>query len=148
MVVPIAAFVSGLLFGLGLLVSQMINPAKVLAFLDLAGNWDPSLALVMVGALAVTLPGFRLAARRQPMFAQRMQIPMKRDIDLRLVLGAGLFGIGWGLVGFCPGPALAALATGKSQVFLFVAAVIAGALVARLVPVEGASGGRVAATGE
>ena len=148
MVVPIAAFVCGLLFGLGLLVSQMIDPAKVLAFLDLAGNWDPSLAVVMVGALAVTLPGFRLAARRQPMFAQRMQIPMKRDIDLRLILGAGLFGIGWGLVGFCPGPALAALATGKWQVFVFVSAVVVGALAARLIPVEGATGGRVAATGE
>ncbi len=120
-------FLSGLLFGLGLTVSGMINPAKVIGFLDLAGNWDPSLALVMATALLVSLPGFRLILKReQPLFAAKFFLPEKSDIDLPLVGGAALFGIGWGLAGFCPGPALAAAVSLNSSALLFLAAMIGG----------------------
>ena len=122
-------FLSGLLFGLGLTVSGMINPAKVIGFLDLAGDWDPSLALVMATALLVSLPGFRLILKReQPLFAAKFFLPEKSDIDSPLVGGAALFGIGWGLAGFCPGPALAAAASLNSSVLLFLAAMVGGML--------------------
>jgi uncharacterized membrane protein YedE/YeeE len=123
-----AAALAGLVFGLGLAVSQMANPAKVLAFLDLAGRWDPSLALVMGGALAVATPAFAWARRRpaHPLFAERFAIPERGRVDGRLLAGASLFGVGWGLGGFCPGPALAALAAGEPRVWLFVAAMLAG----------------------
>ena len=132
----LAALLSGLLFGAGLVVSQMVNPAKVLGFLDIAaawapgaGGWDPSLAFVMAGALAVTAVGFRLAARRPaPILGGAFELPRSRDIDRRLVAGAALFGVGWGLVGFCPGPAIASLAFGLPQSIVFVAAMAAGAL--------------------
>ncbi len=102
---------SGTLFGMGLVVSQMIDPGKVLAFLDVAGRWDPSLALVMVGALAVAVPGFRLAqARSVPPLSGRRDAPSHLTIDRELLAGAAVFGVGWGLVGFCPGPAIASLA--------------------------------------
>ena len=128
-----AALVAGIVFGIGLVVSQMIDPGKVLAFLDIAGKWDPSLALVMAGALAVAIPGFRLAAGRQaPMFGGRFDQPRQRAIDGRLLAGAAVFGIGWGLVGFCPGPAIAALAFGKWQALVFVFAMLAGAAVFHL----------------
>jgi uncharacterized membrane protein YedE/YeeE len=125
------ALMVGLLFGAGLAISQMVNPAKVLAFLDLggiaAGTWDPSLALVMAGALAVAAPAYWLAPRRAaPLLGGRMQIPARRDLDRRLFAGALLFGAGWGLVGFCPGPAVAALGFGASKAGLFVAAMLAG----------------------
>jgi len=125
-----AAALAGLVFGVGLAVSQMANPAKVLAFLDLAGDWDPSLALVMGGALAVAAPAFAWARRpaARPLLADRFQIPERRAVDARLLAGASLFGVGWGLGGFCPGPALAALAAGEPRVWLFVAALAAGAL--------------------
>jgi len=123
----LSALLAGLVFGLGLTVSQMVNPAKVLAFLDLFGNWDPSLAFVMGAALAVTAIGYRLAWRRPaPVFADRFQLPGNRRIDARLALGAVLFGIGWGLVGLCPGPAIAALAIGGAPAALFLAAMAAG----------------------
>lgn len=123
----LAALAAGLLFGIGLTVSQMVNPAKVLNFLDLAGNWDPTLAFVLAGAVATAALGFRLVRRRTvPLLARSFQWPTARTIDRRLVLGAALFGIGWGLVGLCPGPAIAALSLDPSRVILFVLAMLAG----------------------
>jgi uncharacterized membrane protein YedE/YeeE len=128
------ALVAGLLFGLGLTISHMIDPAKVLAFLDVAGNWDPSLALVMAGALFVATPAFRAAGRRgRPFYGDRFDLPTRRDLDRRLVFGALIFGAGWGLVGYCPGPALASLSFGIWQPWLFVAAMLAGMTLQRLV---------------
>jgi uncharacterized membrane protein YedE/YeeE len=124
----------GILFGAGLTVSQMINPAKVVNFLDFAGNWDPTLAVVMVGALVGAIPGFMITSRRPaPLLGGTFQIPSRQDIDVRLLGGATLFGIGWGLSGFCPGPAIAALSSGLWPVFVFVAAMIVGMLLFRLV---------------
>lgn len=123
----LAALGAGVLFGVGLVVSQMIDPGKVLAFLDVAGRWDPSLALVMVGALAIAIPGFRLArARRAPMLGGRFDAAT-RSIDRGLLAGAAVFGVGWGLVGFCPGPAIASLAFARPQSLVFVLAMLAGA---------------------
>ena len=123
----LSAFAAGLLFGLGLIVSQMVNPAKVLAFLDVAGAWDPSLAFVMVGAIAASALGYVLAKREgEPVFGDRLEVPSRRDFDWRLVGGAILFGIGWGLVGLCPGPALAILPLGFWQAWIFVAAMLVG----------------------
>ncbi|MBF9197785.1 DUF6691 family protein [Microvirga terrestris] len=133
----LSAFVSGLLFGLGLIVSQMVNPAKVLAFLDVAGNWDPSLALVMGGAVAVSALGYGIARRRgAPALAPRLEIPTRRDLDSRLITGAALFGIGWGLVGLCPGPALVGLTFGPVTIFAFVAAMLAGMALFRVLPAQ------------
>jgi len=127
MALPLSSFVIGIFFGLGLAVSEMINPARVIGFLDVAGRWGPTLMFVMGGALAITLPGYALILRRrQPLFNGEFFLPTKRDIDRQLILGAALFGIGWGLGGFCPGPALASLASGSPAVFLFVLAMIAG----------------------
>ena len=127
------AFLVGLLFGFGLIVSGMSDPAKVLGFLDLAGAWDPSLALVMGGAIAVGLPAFALARRRKlSLIGAPMRLPTVRQIDRRLVGGSVLFGIGWGIAGFCPGPALVALGMGKTQALVFVAAMLAGMLVFEL----------------
>lgn len=118
---------AGLLFGMGLCISEMINPARVVGFLDVSGRWDPTLALVMIGALMVTIPGFRLALRAPaPLFAEAFSLPTRQDIDRRLVGGGLLFGCGWGLAGFCPGPALTALVSGQPQVFLFVTSLLAG----------------------
>ena len=121
------ALIVGLVFGIGLIVSGMTNPAKVLGFLDLAGRWDPSLALVMGGAILVALPAFWLAARRrQSLLGEPMQLPVATRIDRRLVLGSLAFGTGWGLAGFCPGPALASLAAGGAGPLIFSAAMLAG----------------------
>lgn len=128
----IAALVAGIVFGLGLAVSQMVNPAKVLAFLDIAGRWDPSLALVMGGALVVTFFGYRwVLGHDRPVYADTFRLPTARDVDARLMSGAAIFGIGWGLVGFCPGPALAALAFGRLEPVLFILAMLAGAALYR-----------------
>jgi uncharacterized membrane protein YedE/YeeE len=124
----IAAFVSGLIFGIGLLVSGMAQPAKVLNFLDLAGRWDPSLLFVMIGALIVVSLGYAFARRRRPLLSDQAAAPSKTAIDRNLVTGAILFGVGWGLAGLCPGPALTDLATLHPGVLLFVAAMVAGML--------------------
>jgi uncharacterized protein len=121
------ALLSGLIFGIGLIVSGMTNPAKVLGFLDLGGNWDPSLALVMAGAIAVGMLAFRYAGTRpSSLLGVAMSLPGTKVIDRRLVLGALIFGAGWGLAGFCPGPALASLATGGAKALLFTGAMVAG----------------------
>ena len=123
----IAPLMCGLIFGAGLLVSGMVQPAKVLGFLDILGAWDPSLAVVMAAALAVSVPGFMLASNRpRPWLAKQYFWPVKTGIDLSLVTGAGLFGVGWGLVGLCPGPALESLATLSPGVIVFVVAMAAG----------------------
>jgi uncharacterized membrane protein YedE/YeeE len=123
----VTAFLSGLLFGAGLILSGMSNPAKVLAFLDLAGMWDPSLLFVMVGAVLVAALAFRFARTRlRPLFGSHIHVPGAGRIDAPLVLGSTVFGIGWGLVGYCPGPALTALAVGGRSTLLFVAAMLAG----------------------
>lgn len=123
----------GLLFGAGLVVSGMANPAKVLNFLDLFGSWDPSLAFVMGGAVIVAFIGFRLVFRRaKPILSQTFHLPTRRDIDARVVVGPAIFGIGWGLGGFCPGPALAALGFGATGTLAFVPAMVLGMWGARL----------------
>lgn len=122
----IAAFACGLLFGFGLMISGMTQPAKVLGFLDLFGSWDPSLALVMAGALIVSGLGYAFAKKRTPLLASQCQWPTKTAIDPPLLIGAALFGAGWGLVGLCPGPALADLATLSPALIVFVVAMVAG----------------------
>lgn len=123
----VLVLLSGILFGAGLAVSQMTNPNKVLSFLDVTGGWDPSLAFVMGAALAVSSIAYAVARRREtPLLGGEFHLPKKSGIDRKLVAGAMLFGIGWGLAGFCPGPAIAALVTGKGQVMIFVSAMIAG----------------------
>lgn len=121
------AFAVGLVFGIGLIVSDMSNPAKIIAFLDLGGDWDPSLALVMVGAVAVsTLAFMRTRGRSHSLLGAPMQLPHARHIDTRLILGSVTFGVGWGLSGFCPGPALVATAAGQGKALAFVLAMLAG----------------------
>ena len=125
--VMLIAFASGLVFGLGLIVSGMANPAKVLGFLDIAGSWDPSLAFVMGGAVVVTASGFALLRRRRvSLSGEPLHWPTATRVDPRLALGSLAFGAGWGLAGFCPGPALVAAAAGVPQALIFVAAMIAG----------------------
>ncbi|QFT93329.1 hypothetical protein FIU86_10795 [Roseovarius sp. THAF9] len=127
------AMLTGIIFGAGITLSGMINPAKVLNFLDIAGTWDASLIFVMGGAVVVTFVGYRLVWRRsEPLFAARFQVPTSTAIDGRLVGGSALFGIGWGIAGFCPGAAIPALGTGRWEVILFLAAVGVGLALARL----------------
>lgn len=131
----LAALITGLLFGLGLAVSQMINPLKVLGFLDVFGHWDPSLAFVMAGAIAVTLPGFHLLKRlNRPAFAPAFRWPERDVVDRKLLLGSGLFGIGWGLAGYCPGPGIGAMAlnvreAGFHEPWIFMISMLTGFLV-------------------
>ena len=121
------ALLAGIIFGLGLVVSQMTNPAKVISFLDVFGQWDTSLALVMGAALVVTAIGYRFVLKREaPVFADRFQVPTRTDLDARLMIGAAMFGVGWGLVGLCPGPAIAGLAIGGTQILIFLGAMAAG----------------------
>jgi uncharacterized protein len=126
-------FVIGALFGLGISLSGMVNPAKVLNFFDVAGTFDLSLAFVMAGALSVAIPGYALifARRKTPLFARSFVLPKAKLIDRKLVGGSALFGIGWGIAGFCPGAAIPALGLGHSTAFIFVAAMLAGILLAR-----------------
>lgn len=121
------ALITGLVFGSGIAISGMIDPAKVLNFFDVAGTWDPSLAFVMGGAVGVAFVGYRLVLRRRaPLFESRFQVPTASAIDMRLVGGSALFGIGWGIAGFCPGAAIPALGTGRWEVLLFLVSVAAG----------------------
>jgi uncharacterized membrane protein YedE/YeeE len=129
-------FVIGLIFGLGLVIAGMSNPAKVLNFLDIAavsaGTWDPSLAFVMVGAIAVTLVGYRIVLRRsRPVHGDTFHLPTAKDLDARVIIGPAIFGIGWGLAGLCPGPAFTALGTGSVAAISFVAAMLIGMVSAR-----------------
>lgn len=126
----VAAFGAGLVFGIGLIVSGMSDPGKVIGFLDIAGQWDPSLAFVMAGAIGVGIFAFAIARRRTASFlGGAMHLPRRRDIDLPLVAGSVAFGIGWGLAGFCPGPALVSMGSGEEKATVFVAAMIAGMVI-------------------
>ncbi|USD20119.1 YeeE/YedE family protein [Microbulbifer variabilis] len=137
------ALLAGLIFGLGLLLSGMANPEKVLGFLDIAGAWDPSLALVMAGAIAVSLPAFQLfKGRSQSLLKQTIQLPTNNHIDRRLLIGGLMFGAGWGLAGFCPGPAIVASGAGQEKALIFTLAMLAGMGIFRLsarkmVPAQG-----------
>jgi uncharacterized membrane protein YedE/YeeE len=129
----VTAFIVGLVFGIGLIMAGMTNPAKVQDFLDLAGNWDPSLAFVMGGAILVGLFAFRFAGKRErSLLGEAMRLPTATQIDRRLVLGGLAFGAGWGLAGFCPGPALASLANGGVKALIFTGAMLAGMIVFEL----------------
>ncbi|WP_444902660.1 DUF6691 family protein [Microbulbifer sp. CnH-101-E] len=139
----LTALLAGLIFGLGLLLSGMANPEKVLGFLDIAGAWDPSLALVMAGAIAVSLPAFQLfKGRSQSLLKQTIQLPTNNHIDRRLLIGGLMFGAGWGLAGFCPGPAIVASGAGQEKALIFTLAMLAGMGIFRLsagkmVPAQG-----------
>ena len=138
--IAFVAFLAGLVFGLGLILSGMGNPAKVQNFLDVFGTWDPSLALVMAGAIAVAIFAFTWAKRRKTsLLGEPMQLPTATALDGQLLTGAALFGIGWGLAGFCPGPALMNLSTGQGEVWLFVAAMLVGMLAQHAWAKRGAS---------
>ena len=132
MMQPLVSLVAGVVFGLGLAVAEMTNPLKVLDFLDLAGHWDPSLAFVMGGAVMVTLVAFRFVLRRPvPLYGDRFHLPTLTQLDRKLLGGAALFGIGWGLAGYCPGPALATILSGNSETWLFVPAMLVGGALQR-----------------
>ncbi len=134
----IAALGAGLLFGLGLAISRMVDPAKVLGFLDFAGDWDPTLAFVMGGGLIVTVPAFLPTLKRaRPLLAEAFALPAKTEFDARLIGGSAIFGIGWGLVGYCPGPAISSLAYGRQETLIFLAALIVGSLLTRFIPEPG-----------
>jgi uncharacterized membrane protein YedE/YeeE len=130
----LAAFAAGIVFGLGLIVSGMADPSRVLGFLDLAGKWDPSLAFVMAGAVAVSAAAFRLARKRaEPVLGGAFYLPTATHIDRRLVLGSIVFGVGWGLAGFCPGPAVVTFGAGYFKAVVFVAAMLAGMAIYEIV---------------
>lgn len=132
MMQPLVSLMAGLVFGLGLAIAEMTNPLKVLAFLDLAGDWDPSLAFVMGGAVTVTALAFRFILRRPvPFYGERFHLPTLTQVDRKLLVGAALFGIGWGLAGYCPGPALATVLSGNSEAWLFVPAMLVGGALQR-----------------
>lgn len=136
----VTSLLAGLVFGLGLIFGGMTNPAKVQNFLDIAGYWDPSLAFVMGGAIVVTLPAFAyLKRQKHPLFAANFSWPTRTDLDPRLITGSALFGLGWGLGGFCPGPALTALPSGSSGGVVFVIAMIIGVWLAKTLAVRRAS---------
>ncbi len=134
MIKNISALIAGLIFGLGLMISGMTNPAKVIGFLDLFGQWDPSLMFVMVGAIGVSFFAFRKAMRLSAsLLKEEIKLPTAQQIDLPLILGSVIFGIGWGLVGLCPGPAIASLAVGGFDIVLFVIAMLIGMEIHRLI---------------
>jgi hypothetical protein len=141
MIALYSALGAGFLFGIGLWVSGMANPRKVLGFLDITGDWDASLLLVMAGAVAVTALAFRRVLKRgKPLLEKTFDLPRRKDIDLPLVAGSAIFGIGWGIAGYCPGPALTAFSTLSTESMVFMAAMIAGGLLHKfLVPVPGKS---------
>lgn len=128
----LSLYLTGLIFGIGISISGMSNPAKVINFFDFAGTWDPSLLFVMASALVVTFIGYRLVLRQPaPLLEQRFNLPTNRKLDARLIGGSAVFGIGWGIAGFCPGGALPALGTGEPSVFIFVAATLVGIVLAK-----------------
>ena len=129
---PLAGLLSGTVFGLGLSVSQMANPEKVLSFLDIFGRWDPSLLFTMAAAIIVTSIGYRLVFHRGPVLGGKLHLPTRSDIDTRLLLGSAIFGVGWGLAGYCPGPAVTGITTGLLEPVLFLTAMIAGSQLERL----------------
>lgn len=131
--VVLVALIAGILFGAGLAASDMNNPGRVQGFLDVL-NWDPSLMFVMMGALLITIPGFQLLLKKdsKPLFASQFSLPSRLNIDKQLIIGSALFGIGWALVGYCPGPAIASLVYGYQDVFVFVAAMLVGAKIQQL----------------
>lgn len=136
----------GLIFGTGIALSGMANPAKVLNFFDIAGRWDPSLIVVMGGALITTFIGYRLVfSRSSPLLSDAFHVPVSQIIDARLLGGSAVFGVGWGIAGFCPGGALPALGTGRWEVFAFTAAVIAGILLTKFFQSQGSAGRRTSA---
>ena len=127
-----SALAAGLLFGLGLAISQMVNPEKVLDFLDVSGNWDPSLALVMAGAVGVAMLAFRFVLKRkQPLFDDEFHLPRLTKVDRRLLVGSAIFGLGWGIGGYCPGPGIAALSAGSVEALVFVAGMAVGSAMYR-----------------
>jgi uncharacterized protein len=127
-----SALLTGLVFGLGLAISQMVNPKKVLDFLDVSGDWDPSLALVMAGAVGVAMLAFRLVLkRRQPILESEFHLPRLTKVDRRVLIGSAIFGLGWGMGGYCPGPGIAALSAGSVDALVFVAGMVLGSLVYR-----------------
>lgn len=128
-----SAFLAGLLFGAGLALSGMVNPAIVLGFLDVAGDWNPALLFVMAGALAVAIPGYRWLKGGKPVFADMQHVPTRRDIDVALVAGSMIFGVGWGLAGICPGPALAMIGIEPGTALIFVASMTVGMALLRTV---------------
>jgi len=128
----ILIYLIGVIFGIGILMSGMANPAKVINFFDVAGSWDPSLAFVMGGALIVTFIGYRLVfGRQQPLFENGFKLPTNTNLDARLIGGSAVFGVGWGISGFCPGGALPAIGTGMPEVLMFAAAMLAGIFIAK-----------------
>ena len=129
----IGSLFAGIIFGIGLSISGMVNPGKVIGFLDFFGQWDPSLAIVMGGAVTIYAIGYRLIIKSgKPICAETFHIPKRSDLDMRLISGAILFGAGWGLAGYCPGPAITGLALGFSQTFIFFAAMGAGVIIFKL----------------
>ena len=129
----VTSYLIGLVFGVGIAISGMANPAKVLNFFDIAGTWDPSLAFVMGGGLIVTFIGYRFVLKRPaPLLSVSFQLPTRRDLDMPLIAGSAVFGVGWGIAGFCPGGALPALGTGRMEVFAFVAALLVGIFAAKV----------------
>ncbi|WP_240721706.1 DUF6691 family protein [Halomonas marinisediminis] len=134
----VAGYIAGLIFGLGLAVSGMTDPSRVLGFLDLFGAWDPTLMFVLGGAVVTNFIGYRLVLRRpNPLFAERFQLPTRQDLDARLIGGSALFGIGWGLSGYCPGPAIASVGGLTAPLVAMLVAMVAGWFLARAIPARG-----------
>ena len=134
----LSTYLIGLIFGVGISISGMANPAKVLNFFDVAGTWDPSLIFVMGGALVTTFIGYKIVfGRSAPLYERGFSVPGNRRVDARLIGGSAVFGIGWGIAGFCPGGALPALGTGRWEVFAFTAALIAGIVLAKFIQSNG-----------
>lgn len=134
MIKIILGLLSGLIFGIGLVISGMSNPAKILNFLDLFGTFDPSLIFVMIGAIFVVFVGYKVVLRRDvPIYANAFQIPTRKDIDKNLLLGSALFGIGWGIGGFCPAPSITALSMGSEGILYFIPALLVGLMISKII---------------
>ena len=137
---PTAGFLAGTVFGLGLGTSQMTNPEKVLGFLNITGAWDPSLLLTMASAIVVTSIGYRLVLRRGALLNDTLHLPTRSDIDVQLVVGSLLFGVGWGIAGYCPGPAITGITGGLAEPFIFIVAMMVGSELMQLWPANSAKG--------